>query len=233
MHTTMAIFRSQLFDAVLAVCVVAAAWAYVHWRRSLSDGWTSPRGKPWWTFGALAAVVLVTGFFTYRHDQLEQRLSRAAGGLVGAPVAVHCQGVGGALVDASAELGFVRFGPDGVPEHATLIRYEQCQALEAYLNHHGRHPSHDEIVAVHVLTHESMHMRGETNEAVTECQAVQRDARTARSLGATASDAAALAAAYWRLDYPHMPDDYRTADCAPGGALDEQLDGGWPAAAQP
>jgi len=25
------------------------------------------------------------------------------------------------------------------------------------------------------------------------------------------------------LDYPQMPDDYRSADCGPGAAMDEQL----------
>lgn len=188
---------------------------------------------PKWTFGALAVVVLITGVLTYRHDQLERRLSQAATDLAGVTAKVHCQSIGGTFVDASAELGFVRFGSDGVPEHATLIKYDQCQDLKAYLSHHGRHPTPDQIVAVHVLTHESMHMRGATDEAVAECQAMQRDARTARDLGATPADAAALAAAYWRDDYPQMPDGYRSSACRPGGQMDEHLSDGWPGLATP
>ena len=224
----MLIFHSRLFVAVLLLTAAAAAWASLRWRASLDNAWVPRRGVPWFTFGMLATVLLVTGALTYRHDRLEERLAHAAADLVGAPVTVHCQSVGGALVDASAELGFVRFGPGGVPEHAASLRYEPCRDLRAYLRHHGRRPTADQIVAVHVLTHEAMHMRGETGEAAAECEAVQRDARTARDLGAAPWDAAALAAAYWRLDYPRMPDDYRSGACAPGGELDEHLPDGWP-----
>jgi hypothetical protein len=233
MITVMAIFQSHLFVAVLVLSAVAAAWVYVRWRLSLSDPWAFRRGVPKWTLGTLATVVLVTGIFTYRHDQLEARLSRAAGDLVGASVKVHCQSIGGEMVDASADLGFVRYDADGVPEHAALIKYDQCQDLKAYLSHHGRNPSAGQVVAVHVLTHESMHMRGETNEAAAECQAMQRDARTARDLGASPADAAALAATYWRVDYPRMPDAYRSSDCHPGGSMDEHLPDGWPGGQSP
>ena len=84
-------------------------------------------------------------------------------------------------------------------------------------------PSLDEVIAVHVLTHESMHMRGITGEAQAECAAVQRDAQTAWLLGANAADATALARSYWRLVCPRMPDDYRTVDCGASAALDEHL----------
>ena len=59
--------------------------------------------------------------------------------------------------------------------------------------------------------------------AVAACAAVQRDAHTARLLGARPADAAALAGAYWRNVYPLMPDGYRSGDCRPGGPLDEGL----------
>ena len=223
----MSIFHSRLFVTVLVLSAIVAAWVYARWWLSLRDPWAFRRGMPKWTLGTLAAVVLVTGVFTYRHDQLEQRLSRAASDLVGASVKVHCQGIGGAMVDASADLGFVRYGPGGIPEHATSIKYDQCKDLKAYLSHHGRHPTPDQVVAVHVLAHESMHMRGETNEAAAECQAMQRDARMARDLGASKADAAALAAAYWRVDYPRMPDGYQSSACRPGGLMDEHLSDGW------
>jgi hypothetical protein len=79
------------------------------------------------------------------------------------------------------------------------------------------------VVAVHVLTHEAMHLSGRLGEAAAECAAVQRDAHTARLLGARPGDAAELAAAYWRNIYPLMPEGYRSGDCHPGGPLDERL----------
>jgi hypothetical protein len=68
-----------------------------------------------------------------------------------------------------------------------------------------------------------MHLSGRPGEAVAECAAVQRDAHTARLLGARPADAAALAAAHWRNIYPLMPDGYRSGDCRPGGRQDEGL----------
>jgi hypothetical protein len=89
-------------------------------------------------------------------------------------------------------------------------------------------------VAVHVLTHEAMHLAGLVGEAAAECAAVQRDAHTARLLGAAPADAAALAAAYWHGVYPQMPDSYRSGDCRPGGAMDERRpDAPWLAAPPP
>jgi hypothetical protein len=136
---------------------------------------------------------------------------------------VHCQSGGAALVDMGSELGYVKWGPDGTPEHSTLIKREQCQDLARYLSSGKRRPSESEVVAVHVLTHESMHMKGLKNEAEAECAAVQRDAETARLLGASPADAAHLARYYWLVVYPRMPDDYRTGECAPGARLDESL----------
>jgi hypothetical protein len=52
---------------------------------------------------------------------------------------------------------------------------------------------------------------------------VQRDAQTAELLGATPQQARLLAVAYWTDIFPRMPDDYRSTDCLPGGALDEGL----------
>jgi hypothetical protein len=75
------------------------------------------------------------------------------------------------------------------------------------------------VVAVHVLTHEAMHLSGRLGE----CAAVQRDAHTARLLGAGPADAAAPAGAYWRNIYPLMPGGYRSGDRRPGWPLDEGL----------
>jgi uncharacterized membrane protein YeaQ/YmgE (transglycosylase-associated protein family) len=59
--------------------------------------------------------------------------------------------------------------------------------------------------------------------AMASSAAVQRDAHTARLLGAAPAEAADLAASYWRDLYPLMPDGYRSPECRAGGALDERL----------
>jgi hypothetical protein len=181
-------------------------------------------------FPAVSVVTLVlvgAGLLVpvVRHHRLEQRLAVAASELVGAPVRVHCQTAGQEFVDAGAELGWVAYGPDGVPEHATLIKRAQCGDLSAYLGSDKTAPTLDQVIAVHILSHEARHMAGETSEGVAECGAVQRDAQTAELLGADPDQALRLARTYWRDVYPHLSDDYLSPDCRPGGPLDEGLPG--------
>jgi hypothetical protein len=79
-----------------------------------------------------------------------------------------------------------------------------------------------------------MHLAGRLDEAGAECAAVQRDAHTARLLGAGPADAAGLAATYWRDVYPLMPDSYRSGQCRAGGSLDERTpDAPWLASPGP
>ena len=154
---------------------------------------------------------------------LEARLSNAASTLVGAHVKVDCQTLTGSALDMGRELGFVKWGPGGIPEHKTLIKHDQCNDLHAYLNSDKEHPSAAQILAVHILTHESMHMSGTTNEAIAECHGMQHDTAMAEDLGAPPAAAHALAVAYWRTVYPNMPDGYTSSDCRPGGSLDLHL----------
>lgn len=67
-------------------------------------------------------------------------------------------------------------------------------------------------------------MRGESSEAVAECEALQRDATTARLLGASPAAAQQLARSYLLGVYPRMPDEYVTSDCRQLGPLDEHLE---------
>jgi hypothetical protein len=198
--------------------VVAIGWAV---RRT--DELGRPRRFPWVTVALLLALGVAAAVPGVLRASQERRLGTAASVLAGARVAVRCQSFGGAFVDAGPELGYVRWRADGSPEPWTLIKRDQCRHLAAYARSDRRRPTRDQVVAVHVLTHEAMHLSGRLAEAVAECAAVQRDAQTARLLGARPADAAELAAAYWRNIYPLMPDSYRSAECRPGGAMDERL----------
>lgn len=153
---------------------------------------------------------------------VESRLERAAVEVAGGPVEVHCQGLGQAFLDLGAELGFVRWGPGGVPERSTLIKRDPCAHLRTWLWSAKARPTLDQVVAVHVLTHETMHMVGITDEAHAECAAVQRDAGMAQALGASPIEAADLARRYWIEVYPRMPDGY-VGGCGAGGTYDEGL----------
>ena len=211
---------------VAALC--GAALVAARWAGRRFDALGRPRAFPVWrvVLLALLGAALVTP--GVRRELAERRLEAAAGELAGREVDVECQTLGGAFVDAGAELGYVPFGADGEPEPRTLIKWEPCRDLVAWLRSDKSTPTHEQVIAVHVLSHEAMHMSGIRDEARTECAALQRDARTARLLGATTEQASALAAAYYRRTYPQMPSEYRSPECRPGGALDEGLaDGPW------
>jgi hypothetical protein len=209
---------------VLAVALAtAAALVTARWWSRRTDALGRPRRFPSVSVVALVALAVAAMVPTYLRHSEEGKLSAVAGRLVGVPVRVHCQTFGQTFFQVGGELGYVKWGRDGHPEHQAFIMRGPCGELRDYLHSRKHRPSGDEIVAVHVLTHESMHMRGIENEADAECAAMQRDAETAELLGADRADAQALARVYWLNDYPQMPGDYRSAECRPGGALDEHL----------
>jgi hypothetical protein len=217
-----------------AALVSGAVVVAIGWGRRRTDELGRPRRFPWVSVALLLAMGAGAAVPGVLRASQERRLGGAASVLAGARVAVRCQSFGGAFVDAGPELGYVRWRADGSPEPWTLIKRDQCRHLAAYARSDKRRPTRDQVVAVHVLTHEAMHLSGRLAEAVAECAAVQRDAQTARLLGARPADAAELAAAYWRNIYPLMPDSYRSGECRPGGAMDERLpDAPWLASMPP
>lgn len=156
--------------------------------------------------------------------QLEHRLSAVASTVAGRAVTVRCQPLGDSFIDTGAELGYVQYAYDGTPVDWTLIKRAQCNDIADYLHSDKRKPSVSQVLAVHVLTHEVMHLASITNEAEAECMAVQRDAAVARQLGASPQQAAALAAAYYLGIYPHLQSDYWSPECRVGGEWDEGTD---------
>ena len=207
-----------------AASIAAAVATTLRWWLGRRDALGRPRRFPTVSVAVLVLAGAVALVPVVRHASLERTLAGAASALVGAPVQVHCQGIGEELVATDQHLGLVAAGPDGRPERRTTIGRETCGALTDYLSSDHVRPSEDEVQAVHVLSHESRHMAGELDEARAECQAMQRDARAARLLGADPSQARRLARYYWMVLYPAMPAGYvNRADCAPGGAWDEHL----------
>jgi hypothetical protein len=172
--------------------------------------------------GCLALVVpaLTLGWAEVGDRRMQAQLASVITELADAPAAVHCQRWTQTWFDASGHVGFVPWDADGNPTGVVQISYDGCRSLRAWLNSDRNAPTPDQIDAVHVVAHEAFHIAGVHSEADTECYSVQRTAWVAQALGATAQQAADLARAYWADTYPHLPDDYRTADCHDGGRLD-------------
>jgi hypothetical protein len=210
----------------LAIALCAAALIIVvRWWPARIDALGRKRPFPSISVVCLVALALAALAPGVLRARLEHRLGVASEAIVGMPVEVNCQSFGGAFVDGGGDLGYVAFGPGGVPERATLIKRDQCRDLSAYLRSNKVDPPREQIVAVHVLTHEAIHMSGVTSEAKTECLAVQHDARMAQLLGAPPEAAATLALSYWTDVYPHMSTEYRSDECGPGLPLDARLSG--------
>ena len=113
------------------------------------------------------------------------------------------------------------------------IQHPWCSRLMAYLRHPGR-ANEEELWSLGMFTHESMHVRGELNEAITECEAVQRNYRAARLLGVPDDIARRNALYYYNVLYKRratiggMQTAYYSDQCAPGKAMDEHLsDSSW------
>jgi hypothetical protein len=196
----------------------------------------------------LALAVIVVGIlgaaFVYheRRSALEHQLGSVASQLADRHVRVHCQGLTGELLDVTAEAGTVRFDANGDPADVTNLKRPICNALRRFPHDVKSrsyacvlaqadcpHAIFEDVLAVHTLAHESWHLRGNMNESLTECHALQTTAFAATLLGADPQAAQATATyALLRL-YPNLPDEYRTFECANGGPMDlRPTDPHWP-----
>ena len=171
------------------------------------------------TIAVATLVLLAVGVLEYRAQSAEGRYGRVVSEVAHRDVGVRCQGVFGHLIDIGQELGTVQFNAEGDPADKTDIKRDACNWLKEYEKGDKKVTLHS-AVAVHVLAHEAIHLRGWTDEAVAECYGLQYTAQVARGLGASSQRAQALAEFYWRVVYPEMPDAYRTPDCADGARLD-------------
>jgi hypothetical protein len=177
-----------------------------------------------------------------RKSKLEHRLGAVATELGSRHVKVHCQGFAGNLVDVTSEAGSVRFDASGVPSDTTDLKRPVCNALKRFATdvRSGAYGCvlrlqqcpekiYEDVMSVHTLAHETWHLHGVSNEAETECYALQTTAQAAQLLGADPVAAQATARYALVLIYPNMPDEYRLPDCANGGPHDlRPTDAVWP-----
>ncbi len=137
---------------------------------------------------------------------------------------VHCN----TLFDTMMDSEMLASGHANPKTGRIVIQKPWCTTLMAYLSHPGR-ASHQELDSLDLFTHESMHVRGELNEARTECQAVQRNYRAAKLLGVPDATAKQNALDIYHINYQQrrqiggMTGEYYSDQCAPGKAMDEHL----------
>jgi hypothetical protein len=183
----------------------------------------TPISKPF----LVVCLVLALGFAwpPYRNWRFERFLSAKATQIADLhPAHVHCN----TIVDTMLDQYMLAIAHADPRTGKIGIQYPWCRTLMAFLNHPERANAR-ELDSLNMLTHESMHVRGERNEALTECEAVQRNYRAARLLGVPDRVAKKDALAYYYGDYMRreqvggMSGSYFSDQCAPGKEMDEYL----------
>jgi hypothetical protein len=193
----------------------------------------------------LVLVAALAGLFLFqKHSKAaeESRLAAIASEIARRPVSIHCQGAVGDAIDVTAESGSVEFDATGRPADVADIKRKICQRLQdfpqarmsakfACLDAPSKCDASvvNDAIALDVLAHESWHLEGNQNEALTECYALQTVGFVATKLGSNNIQARGLARLVHLLVYPHLPDAYRSDECRDGGALDLRPDSSaWP-----
>jgi hypothetical protein len=167
-------------------------------------------------------VLCVLGIRSYeRRKDVERRAAAVASTIAGHSVKVHCPGVLKRHLSFTVDEGHVKFSAAGVPYPETTLSGDVCAGLRRVIDDGSSLNLQclywqcskgvtDAAMALIVLTHESVHMRGVMDEGQTECEAQDRVAATARAFGL--DPASAQAEDHWaRTDYAELlPDEYRT-----------------------
>jgi hypothetical protein len=185
------------------------------------------------TLAVLAVVVLLAwGWTHHQRSVTEHRLAAVASELAGRSVGVRCQGFWAEMLDIGQRTGEVDFPPDRPPDHMFLTR-PICKHLRSFTDGHRgsldclttidwshwsvpanyndacARQARPTAEAITTLAHESMHLRGITNEAQAQCQAIRADAWTTVRLGGSEAQGAAVAAFALALQ-PAMPEEYQS-----------------------
>ncbi|MBS3963814.1 MAG: hypothetical protein KGZ80_04830 [Methylomonas sp.] len=157
--------------------------------------------------------------------RFERLLSSKATQLADGRVAdVHCNSVFDTMMDSEQFAA----GHANIDTGHIVFQHGWCASLMDYVAAPQR-ARPEAFFALHLFTHESMHVRGERNEAQTECQAIQRDVRAAMLLGVPEAVARKQALDFYldsymsRREQGWMSAQYFSDQCAPGKAMDEVL----------
>ena len=133
-------------------------------------------------------------------------------------IKVKCNSIFGSIVSGRG-LDYVA-GTANIDKGEIYFEHGWCVNFMEYLDN-PRNASKEVLFGMHLFTHEVMHVRGEKNEAKTDCQAIQRNHQVGELLGVSAFVARSNAEKYYETLYRRHP--YFDKECAPGGKYDERL----------
>lgn len=189
-------------------------------------GYDKPDPAPLdWSYIAItAALAILLAWSPVKLWLFERALTQHARVLSGNSKAhVHCNTV----FDSFFDPNYLFAGHASFETGRIVFQRGWCERLMDHLAEPEKADRHG-IFSVQLFAHEAMHIRGERNEAKTECQAIQRYYRTARMLGIPSQIAARNGMLYYTEWYPQrqgasFSDHYYSPLCAPGNEWDENL----------
>lgn len=168
--------------------------------------------KPVWVVAILILIpTLIMGGYEIRwqfhENQATQIVQKVSGRIEGK---AKCQRFSEAFFDtALSTKGMVYYDKDNVAH----LKYDTCQSFMSWMESNKSNPSEKEAMAVLVVIHESVHVAGEHNEAITECKADKQLAEIAEHLGATKKQAEDLYTLYMEKIHPRQPSQYQNGVC--------------------
>jgi hypothetical protein len=177
-----------------------------------------------------------------RREENENRLALVASAVASRDVDVSCPGFWARLVEITPNSGWVDFDEHGNPGDKTNLSASTCRGLERVWRGDqesfgclfGGGCDQDTLRAVYgivTLAHESWHLRGVVDEAVTQCYAIQTVERVALQLGVGSLDSHMIALRVAADDAASPTGQYHAAACHPGGAYDRHPETpDWPSA---
>ena len=173
-------------------------------------------------------LALIAAGFAYmpaRYGFFERSLTQKAQVLSENSIAqVHCNTVADTFFDSNVFAA----GHAQIETGRIVFQYPWCARLMDHVKN-PKKPTDEELFSMQIFAHEAMHIRGERDEAKTECQAIQRFARASMLFGIPEDIARTNGMAYFnnyyqsRAQQGHMSSQYYSEECAPGKALDERL----------
>jgi hypothetical protein len=200
------------------VAAVLAASSVVAWYRVITrTDEAFGRGFRAVVAGVISIVAFTAGHFEVAHHLRQQRATEALGVLSEVEgVGANCERFSEELFNLSQYQGYVYYDGSNVAH----LRRNICHDLWDYANGGQANPTEGQILAVHIVGHEAMHINGVREEAVAECMAVQLNHLIAEELGATPEEARELQRRYYEEYYPRQRSNYISGECREGGALD-------------
>ncbi len=172
-----------------------------------------------------AALGLAAAYTPIRYAYFEHFLSQKAQIIAESKKAkVHCN----TFINSVMDLNMLAAAYAQEETGRIVFQHPWCKTLLHHLEH-PENASEAGIYSVQMFAHEAMHIRGESDEAMAECQAVQRYARVAMALGIGEYMAREHGLRYYHGYYQRrariggMAGNYYSEQCKPGGAWDERL----------